>query len=107
MLSLAEEIQLEGGGFAAPYLCIRLVNYVFVYCIQWLYTVYSVCVPTTVYLGYLVPQIAGALAERGYSLEEVTSAAQKVADNIGKRLLFVPHSQTLAMCMTLYLPQPP
>lgn len=94
MLSLAEEIQLEGGGFAAPYLCIRLVNYVFVYCIQWLCTVYSGYVLytvfvyiTTVYLGYLVLQIAGALAERGCSLEEVTSAAQKVADNIGKRLL--------------------
>ena len=75
-------------------LCVCVLYTVVVYCIQCLCTVYSGYVLytvfvyiTTVYLGYLVPQIAGALAERGCSLEEVTSAAQKVADNIGKRLL--------------------
>ena len=35
----------------------------------------------------MILQIAGALAERGDSLEEVTSAAEKVANSMGKRLL--------------------
>ena len=60
----------------------------------------------------MFPQIAGALAEGGCSLEEVTSAAQQVADNIGKRLLsltprrllcvydFVPPTATMSVSLS-------
>lgn len=34
-------------------------------------------------------QIAGAAAERGQSLAEVTALAQKVADNIGEKFLCI------------------
>ena len=46
----------------------------------------------------MILQIAGALAEMGYSLEEVTFAAKEVAENMGQRLLIVPHSQVLVIC---------
>ena len=38
-------------------------------------------------------QIAGAAAERGQSLEEVTALAQRVADSIGKWLSILPAVQ--------------
>ena len=42
-------------------------------------------------------QIAGAAAERGQSLEEVTALAQRVADSIGKwlRVIFLQFNTAL------------
>ena len=37
------------------------------------------------------------MAEMGYSLNEVTSAAKEVAENMGKRLLVVPYSRVMSM----------
>ena len=53
----------------------------------------------------MILQIAGALAERGDSLEEVTSAADEAANSMGKRLLVFPHYQLHVMFMTSYFPQ--
>ena len=45
------------------------------------------------------------MAERGDSLEEVTSAADEVANSMGKRLLVFPRYQLHVVFMTSYLPQ--
>lgn len=48
------------------------------------------CRSVCIWFGFhLWVQIAGAAAERGQSLAEVTALAQKVADNIGKKFSYI------------------